>query len=72
VNKDLTESVKWYRKAAEQGHAKAQWNLGSFYRYGDGGISTDLTEAERWYQNAAEQGNATATLLLEELHTKGR
>ena len=28
---DDAEAVKWYRKAAEQGHADAQYNLGDFY-----------------------------------------
>ena len=29
VAKDQVEAVKWYRKAAEQNYAKAQYNLGS-------------------------------------------
>ena len=28
VEKDLTEAVIWYRKAADQGLAEAQFNLG--------------------------------------------
>ncbi len=28
VDKDYVEAVKWYRKAADQGHAGAQVNLG--------------------------------------------
>ncbi len=28
VSQDYAEAVKWYRKAAEQGHASAQHNLG--------------------------------------------
>ena len=31
VQKDYKEAVKWYRKAAEQGYAKAQFNLGFMY-----------------------------------------
>jgi TPR repeat protein len=34
VPQDYTEATKWYRKAAEQGDAKAQYNLG--YMYNDG------------------------------------
>ena len=30
------EATKWYRKAAEQGYAEAQYRLGRFYMYGDG------------------------------------
>jgi TPR repeat protein len=28
VERDYAEAVKWFRAAAEQGHAKAQYNLG--------------------------------------------
>ena len=27
VAKDVSEALKWYRKAADQGHAGAQYNL---------------------------------------------
>lgn len=53
VNK--TEAVWWYRKAAEEGHAKAQCNLGYSYELGHG-VQADTAEAARWYRMAAEQG----------------
>ena len=28
---DYTEAVRWYRKAADQGYAKAEYNLGNMY-----------------------------------------
>ena len=31
VAKDQVEAVKWYRKAAEQNYAEAQYNLGVCY-----------------------------------------
>ena len=34
VPKDDAEAVKWYRKAADQGHALAQYFLGYKYQYG--------------------------------------
>jgi hypothetical protein len=34
IAKDDTQAVYWFRKAAEQGHAKAQYNLGLMYDYG--------------------------------------
>lgn len=34
VEQNYAEAVKWYRKAAEQGNAKAQYNLGSCYYNG--------------------------------------
>jgi TPR repeat protein len=33
---DYTEAMKWYRKAAEQGNAKAQCGIGSMYNFGRG------------------------------------
>jgi Sel1 repeat-containing protein len=49
------EVVKKYRKAAEQGHAEAQYRLGSCYREGFG-VQQDDAEATKWYRKAAEQG----------------
>jgi len=48
---------------AEQGHAKAQFNLGCCYAKGDG-VRQDKAEAVRWNRKAAEQGNAEAQLNL--------
>jgi TPR repeat protein len=36
VKQDAAEAVKWYRKAAEQGYARAQFNLGLMYAEGKG------------------------------------
>ena len=61
--KNYTEAVKWYRKAAEQGHAGAQNNLGVCYEDGYR-VTKDYAEAVKWYQKAAEQGNAYAQFNL--------
>ena len=53
VPKDYTEAGKWYRKAAEQGHASAQFNLGCAYASGRG-LPQDYAEAVKWYRKAAE------------------
>ncbi len=53
--KDPKEAVKWYRKAADQGHAGAQHNLGWMYANGEGG-ERDPKEAVKWYRKAADQG----------------
>ena len=34
VPQDYAEAVKWYRLAAEQGYARAQYNLGLMYDNG--------------------------------------
>jgi TPR repeat protein len=53
------EKVAWYQKAAEQGYAQAQTNLGYYYQNGIG-VEKDEKEAVRLYRLAAEQGNAVA------------
>jgi len=53
------EAVKWFRKAAEQGHAEAQNNLGVCYYRGEG-VPQDDKEAVYWWRKAAEQGFAAA------------
>jgi TPR repeat protein len=54
------EAVRWYRKAAEQGNAAGQTNLGWMYAEGRGGLAKDDGEAVRWYRKAAEQGDPEA------------
>ena len=49
----------WYRKAAEQGLARAQCNLGICYDDGTG-VPQDTAQAAAWYRKAAEQGLARA------------
>ena len=51
--------MKWYRLAAEQGDAVAQFNLGVMYDEGDG-VPQDYATALKWYRLAAEQGHADA------------
>ena len=65
------EAVKWCRKAAEHGHAKAQSNLGITYADGRGLPQSDK-EAVKWYQKAAEQGHAGAQYNLGYMYDKGR
>ena len=57
--KDLVESVKWNRRAAEQGLAFAQTDLGVAYGFGQG-VAKDDVEAVRWYRKAAVQGEGLA------------
>lgn len=56
VQKDLVEAKKWYRKAAERGHAEAQYMLGRCCASDD--------EAVKWYRKAADQGHAGAQDML--------
>lgn len=48
---DFFEAAKWYRKAAEQGHAGAQLYLGVFLAQGQG-VEVDVIESFMWLELA--------------------
>ena len=50
-----TQAVEWFTKAAEQGNASAQYNLGVCYEDGQG-VAQNYAEALKWYTKAANQG----------------
>ena len=43
--------MKWYHRAAEQDHQKAQVNLGWMYVNGMG-VKEDFDEAAKWYKRS--------------------
>ena len=57
--KNYSEAATWYRKAAEQGHVRAQYELGGLYHIGRG-VTKDNQKAFKWYRKAADQGYADA------------
>ena len=59
VAKDQVEALKWCRKAADQGHAKAQYTLGWMYETGDG-VEKDYVEAYAWWNIAAKADSDAA------------
>ena len=63
VTQDIAEKVKRLRKAADQGDAGGQYNLGVCYRDGEG-VTKDLAEAVKWFRKAADQGDAEAQAKL--------
>jgi hypothetical protein len=64
VLQDKAEALRWFLKSAELGYTGAQYDLGSRYETGTGGVSKDEAEAVHWYRKAAEQGFAPAQLSL--------
>jgi TPR repeat protein len=71
VVKNEVEAVRWYRRAAEKGHAPAQASLGDMYRTGVG-VAKDEAQAARWYRKAAEAGHSTAQATLGFLYRTGQ
>jgi len=70
VAKDQVEGVKWFRKAAEQNLAVAQYFLG-FCFYAGEGVVKDQAEAVKWFRKAAEQNYAKAQYNLGVCYTHG-
>lgn len=63
------KAFKWYAKAAKQGNANAQYELGNCY-YNGKGVSQNYTQAIIWYTFAAEQGHTDAKKALERHNTR--
>ena len=71
VPQDTAEAAKWYRLAANQGDANAQYNLGATYENGRG-VPQDYAEAVKWYRLAADQGLALAQYRLGVMYGTGQ
>ena len=79
VTRDDQQAVAWFRKAADQGFAIAQWALGSAYENAAGGPQDLLQimgcvtkaacyqQAIDYYRKATEQGLTEATRKLNKL-----
>ena len=55
VHQDYAEAFRWYRKAAEQGYAKAQFNLGVMY-YNGYGVRRNFHLSKEWFGKACDSG----------------
>ena len=84
VTQSRDNAIKWYRKAAEQGHliaarkigevcgdTKFLYKLGERYYYGKG-VSKDYTKAVKFYRKAAELGHSEAQFCLGNCYYCGR
>ena len=57
--KDLSQAMKWFRSGAEQGDARAQYEVAMMYYRGQGVARNNATGFD-WAKKAAEQGFAMA------------
>ncbi len=66
---EILESIKWWRRAAEQGHVFAQYFLGQEYLHGNssGGVPYDFVEVYTWWSLYA----ANAKGKEQEIYKKG-
>jgi TPR repeat protein len=69
-NNNFSAALVQYQKAADQGNANAQYNLGVMYANGQG-VAKDDAQAASWYRKAAEQGSALAQNNLGSMYRYG-
>jgi TPR repeat protein len=68
--KDLAEAVRWYRFAAEKGHAESQYDLGFMLLLGQG-APRNVEEGLNWLERAGELGEYKAFRLLLDCYENG-
>jgi hypothetical protein len=75
IRGDYPTAMKLYRKGAEEGEQKAQYNLGVMYENGVGISEPNKEEAVKWFRKAVEKGDvqvrADASHALRWLYKKG-
>ncbi|PZO73121.1 MAG: exopolysaccharide production negative regulator [Mesorhizobium amorphae] len=65
VRRDLATAQEYYmRAAANYRNPEAQFQLGTMFLHGEGGVRTSVRQAGRWFQLAAEKGHAGAQATL--------
>ncbi len=67
---EYKKAATLWQKAADQGNASAQYNLGVMYKNGQG-VKQDYFKAKELYQKAADQGSAGAQLNLGVMYDEG-
>jgi TPR repeat protein len=69
VERNDKMAAVWFEKAANQGNAEAQYQLGNLYENSQ--LSKDYKTAANWYQKAAQQGSAKAQARLGMFYSQG-
>ena len=72
VAKDNERMRKWYQRAADAGHAKAQYKVAVGYAFGLGGLAQSDEDAAKWLQQSAENGYKRAQKTLGRAYAEGR
>jgi hypothetical protein len=68
---DTAQAVDWLRKAAAQGYADAEFQIGQLYDFGFA-VGQDDREALLWYRKSAEHGSAAGQRAVGDFYRKGR
>jgi len=59
-------AAQWYRRAAQQGHIRAQYNMAVLHLQGEG-VERDPVEAYAWLLLSSRAGHEPSVTLIEEL-----
>ncbi|KAK3842082.1 MAG: hypothetical protein J3R72DRAFT_523840 [Linnemannia gamsii] len=70
VSRNDKLAMEWYSKAAEQGHAEAQFRMGGYYSEGFA-VPKDYAKAMEWFLKSARQGNCDAQFSVGYMHAGG-
>jgi hypothetical protein len=60
-------AAQWYRKAAQQGHTSAQYNMAVLHLQGEG-VERDPVEAYAWLLHSSTAGHESSLVLIKELN----
>ncbi|MGL6188451.1 MAG: tetratricopeptide repeat protein, partial [Holosporales bacterium] len=71
LKNNFEDAARWYRKAAEQGDASAQFNLGFILARGEG-VTKDLKKAVPLIQKEVEKGHGLARYNLGLMYDNGK
>ena len=71
ANGDYSIAILEWTQVAEDGNARAQYNLGWMHANAKGTVQ-DFKEAIKWYTKSAEQGNLNAQYNLGNLYLRGQ
>ena len=70
IQQQRDESIRWYKKASDEGEINCTYRLFEIYSQGDG-VPQDDAEANEWLNKAAQGGYRTAHGILGERIAKG-
>lgn len=70
VSERLSKAARWFRRAAERGHAPSQYRLATLYELGHGAPKS-YADAMSWYEQAANNGHIKAMHNLAVLSVNG-
>lgn len=68
---DYAAAVEHWRRAADLGHAAAEFRLGAMYEEGKG-VEQDASKALEWYHRAAGHGSERAQFNLAHMYATGK